>query len=108
MENMTQSEVRTFLNSPPRCAKLATVHRDGRPHVVPVWLILDGETVIFTAGHTSVKVKNILRNECVAICVDADTPPYHYVLLEGRATALDDSFEASRLWTTRIAGRYGV
>jgi PPOX class probable F420-dependent enzyme len=106
MESMTRAEVTAFLSSPPRCAKLATVRRDGRPHVVPVWFILDGDRVIFTAWHTSTKVQNILRDGRVAICVDADDHPYHYVLLEGCATLLDDSPEASRHWTTRIAGRY--
>ena len=106
MENMTKAEYTAFLDAPPRCAKLATVRADGSPHVVPVWFILDGEQLIFTAGHTSVKVKNIVRHGRVAICVDEDTPPFHYVLLEGRAEVLDSSVEAAHEWGARIGGRY--
>jgi PPOX class probable F420-dependent enzyme len=106
MENMSKVEYIAFLSAPARCAKLATVREDGRPHVVPVWFTLDGEHVIFTAGHTSVKVKNILRDGRVAICVDDDSPPFHYVLLEGRAEVLDDSVEAARYWGAIIGGRY--
>jgi PPOX class probable F420-dependent enzyme len=106
MEEMSKAEYIAFLSSPARCAKLATVREDGRPHVVPVWFTLDGEHVIFTAGPTSVKVKNILRDGRVAICVDEDTPPFHYVLLEGRAAVLDSSVEAAHDWGAIIGGRY--
>lgn len=106
MEEMSKAEYLAFLNAPARCGKLATVREDGRPHVVPIWFILDGETLIFTAWHTSVKMKNILRDGRIAICVDHDQPPFHYVLLEGKAELLDASPEASRQWATIIGGRY--
>ena len=106
MDNMSKAEYLAFLSAPARCGKIATVREDGRPHVVPIWFILDGETLVFTAWHTSVKMKNILRDGRVAICVDDDQPPFHYVLLEGRVELLDASPEASRHWATIIGGRY--
>ena len=106
MEKMTQAEYLAFLSDPARCAKLATVCEDGRPHVVPVWFTLHNEEIIFTAGYRSVKVKNILRDGRVAICVDDDAPPFHYVLLEGRAEILNSSVEAARHWGAIIGGRY--
>src|SRR5262245_49665975 len=106
MEKMSKAEYMAFLSSPARCGKLATVREDGRPHVVPVWFMLDGGNLIFTAWHTSVKVKNILRDGRVAICVDEDNPPYHFVMLEGRAEVMASSSEVTRDWATRIAGRY--
>ena len=106
MEKMSKAEYIAFLSAPARCAKLGTICEDGSPHVVPVWFILDGEHVIFTAGPTSVKVKNILRDGRVAICVDEDSPPFHYVLLEGRAEVLDSSVEAAHAWGAIIGGRY--
>jgi PPOX class probable F420-dependent enzyme len=106
METMTKAEYMAFLDAPPRCGKLATVREDGRPHVVPIWFILEGEYLIFTAWHSSVKVENILRDGRVAICIDDDAPPFHYVLIEGRAELMDKSPEASRKWATIIGGRY--
>jgi PPOX class probable F420-dependent enzyme len=106
MEKMTKAEYVAFLTDRARCAKLATVREDGRPHVVPVWFILHNEEIIFTAGHGSVKVKNILRDGRVAICVDEDTPPFHYVLLEGWAEILNASVEAAYHWGKIIGGRY--
>jgi PPOX class probable F420-dependent enzyme len=106
MEKMSKAEYLAFLSDRARCAKLATVREDGRPHVVPVWFTLHNEEIIFTAGYRSVKVKNILRDGRVAICVDDDTPPFHYVLLEGRAELLNSSVEAARHWGAIIGGRY--
>lgn len=106
MEAMTKSEYIAFLSDKARSAKIATVRDDGRPHVVPIWFMLDGEHLIFTAWHTSIKVKNILHDARVAICVDEDAPPYHYVMIEGQATIMDKSGEASHYWAKTIAERY--
>jgi len=106
MEKMSKAEYLAFLSAPARCAKLATVRADGSPHVVPVWFTLDGDHLIFTSGPTSLKVKNILRDGRVAVCVDEDTPPFHYVLLEGQAEVLNPSAEAAHHWGAIIGGRY--
>ena len=37
MERMTTEECMQFLRSPVRTGTLATVRKDGRPQVVPVW-----------------------------------------------------------------------
>ena len=38
------------MNGDTRTAKLDTARRDGRPHVVPVWFVLDGEDLLITTG----------------------------------------------------------
>lgn len=106
MEAMSKEEVQAFLESPARSGNLATVRIDGRPHVVPIWFAPEGDRLIFTAWHTSVKVQNILRDGRVALCIDHDAPPYHYVIVEGRAAVLERSLEAIQYWTRRIAARY--
>ena len=105
MRQMTPDEYRTFLLERPRTAKLATVRPDGRPHVAPVWFDLDGDTIVFTTWHTTVKATNIQRDARVCLCVDDEAPPYSFVIVEGTATLLDDADELRR-WATRIAGRY--
>ena len=88
-----------------RTAKLATVRKDGRPHVTPVWFELDGDTLVFSTWHTSVKALNIRRNGRVCLCVDDEKPPFSYIQIEGTAVMSADS-EALQYWSTRIAGRY--
>jgi PPOX class probable F420-dependent enzyme len=103
---MTPAEAREFLLAlPARTAKLATARVDGRPHVVPVWIDLDGDDVMFTTGADTVKGRAIERDRRVALCVDDERPPFAYVMIEGRAEVQDDP-EELRLWATRIGARY--
>ena len=105
MQSMTPEEYRAFLLERPRTAKLATVRADGRPHVAPVWFDLDGDTLVFTTWHTTVKAANLRRDPRVSLCIDDDTPPFAFVLFEGVATMSEDAGELLR-WATSIAGRY--
>jgi hypothetical protein len=106
MQSMTPDEWRMFLLDGTRTAKLATVRPDGRPHVAPVWFVLDGDHLIFTTGKESVKGKNLLRNPRVMLSVDDERPPFAFVLIEGLASASEPPPEALLPWTTRIAARY--
>ena len=48
--SITRDGWRAFVAHGTRTGKLATVRRDGRPHVVPVWFVLDGDDLVFTTG----------------------------------------------------------
>ncbi len=105
MKKMSPVEAREFLLSGTRTAKLATVRADGRPHVAPIWFLLDGDDLVFNTWHTSVKAKNIRRDGRVSLCVDDETPPFAFVLIEGTAQISDD-LTAVKHWAARIAARY--
>src|SRR3954451_18852097 len=94
-------EERTFLLYGTRTGKVATVRPDGRPHVVPVWFTLDGDTVVFTTWHASVKAINMTDNGYVAICVDDETPPFSFALIEGTAE-LSDDLSTLKEWATKL------
>ncbi|GHH88769.1 PPOX class F420-dependent oxidoreductase [Streptomyces capitiformicae] len=104
-KKMTDKEWRDFVSYGTRTGKLATARADGRPHVTPIWFLLDGDNVVFNTGKSSVKGRNLARDGRVALCVDADIPPYDFVMLEGRAELSEDLDEVRR-WATRIAARY--
>lgn len=105
MEEMSVAERRSFLLYGTRTASLATVRADGRPHVAPIWFDLDGDTVVFTTWHATVKARNIRREPRVSLCVDDGEPPFAFVLIEGTAR-IDERDPDLRYWATRIAGRY--
>jgi len=102
---MLTAEQRAFLMEQVRTAKLATVRKDGRPHVVPIWFDLDGDTLVFTTGQTSIKAANIRRDPRVCLCVDDETPPFAYIMIEGTAIMTADR-DALLHWAARIGGRY--
>ncbi len=98
-------ECRAFLLSGTRTGKLATVRADGRPHVAPVWFGLDGDIIIFTTWHASVKAANMRRDARVCLCVDDDTPPFTYAQIEG-PVQITEELDELKYWATHIAGRY--
>lgn len=107
MQTMTSDEYKRFLTEGTRTGKLATVRKDGRPHVAPIWfdLDLDDATLVFTTWHESVKAANIRRDPRVSICVDEEVPPYAFVVVEGTVTVTEDADERA-YWARRIAARY--
>jgi PPOX class probable F420-dependent enzyme len=102
---MTHDEWQAFVLEGTRTAKLATSRSDGRPHVAPVWFVLDGDDVIFNTGEASVKGRSLRDDPRVALCVDDETPPFSFVVIEGVAEISRD-LEASLQWATAIGGRY--
>ena len=90
MTEMSKAEIGRFLIQGTLTGKLATVKKDGRSHVVPIWFVLDKSNskgkvgdIIFTTGDTSVKANNIQRDNRVSICVDDQIPPFSFVTVFG-------------------------
>ena len=102
---MTEAEYRSFLIDRTRTAILATVRADGRPHVAPIWFDLEGDTLVFTTGESTVKGRNMRRDPRVSLCVDEEEPPFHFVLVEGTAELTADNPDLL-YWATRLGGRY--
>ena len=103
---MSPAETTAFLMDGTRTGKLATVAADGRPHVVPIWFVVDDDgTLVFTCDGSSVKAKALVREQRAAICVDDQAPPYSFVEVQGSVTISYDLDEL-REWATRIGGRY--
>jgi hypothetical protein len=104
---MTDTEVRTFLaGTPVHTGKLATVRADGRPHVAPVWYVVDSDgTIVFNTGESTVKGRNLRRDPRASLCVDDERPPFSFVVVEGHVD-LSDDLDDVRTWATKIGGRY--
>jgi PPOX class probable F420-dependent enzyme len=102
---MTEEEYRSFLLDRARTASLATVRADGRPHVAPIWFDLDGDTIVFTTGESTVKGRNMRRDPRVSLCIDEEKPPFHFVLIEGTAELTTEDPDLL-YWATRLGNRY--
>jgi PPOX class probable F420-dependent enzyme len=102
---MTPHEVRSFLRHGTRTAKVATVTPEGRPHVMPVWFVLDSDDILFTTGARSVKGRNLRRVPRIAIVVDDEQPPYAFVHIRGTAKLTEDPALLKR-FATEIGTRY--
>ena len=115
MTYMSKNETKKFLVRGTFTAKLATVNKDGSPHVVPVWFVLDKrknltarkiEDIVFTTHEDSLKATNIQRDNRVSICVDDQTPQFSFVTIHGTAKLVRQKYNELLKWNTRIAERY--
>jgi PPOX class probable F420-dependent enzyme len=102
---MTDDQRRSFLLDGTRTGILATTRADGSPHAAPVWFTLDGDDVIFTTGADTVKGGNLRRDGRAVIVVDESTPPFDFVMVQGRVELSEDMDELLR-WATVLGGRY--
>ncbi len=53
---------------------VSSINRDGRPHLVPMWFVVDDEGLItFTTYGTSQKVRNLERDPRLTVLIEAGT-----------------------------------
>src|SRR5437868_12165038 len=68
---------------------LTTVRPDNRPHLVPVWFLWDGETILIFSKPDQ-KIRNLRQNPNVVVSLDTAGQGDDIVLIEGRAELLSD------------------
>ena len=66
---------------------LATVRPDGRPHLVPVWFLWDGETILIFSQPNQ-KLRNLRANPHVVLSLDDSDTGEDVVTIEGVAELL--------------------
>ncbi len=80
---------------------MATVRPDGRPHLVPVWFVADGDNWYVCTAPGSVKARNLKRNPQIALALEDGDQPF---IVEGEArpvspsAAVVDRFRAKYDW----------
>lgn len=109
MYHMERDEWLAFVMQGTRTGKVATVRKDGSPHVAPIWFVIDtaadGDHIVFTTGADTVKGYAVKRDPRLSLCVDDDNPPYSFVQLQAEATISEDPDDLLT-WATRLGARY--
>lgn len=94
-----------FLMEAPRTGHVATVRKDGRPHVATIWFTVDGDEVVFVTSSASVKARNLSWKALASFTVDDPQPPFSFVALEG-PVVVERDMAMVRHWARIIAARY--
>ncbi|WP_405559202.1 TIGR03618 family F420-dependent PPOX class oxidoreductase [Streptomyces canus] len=106
--SMSEAELEAFLAKtfPTPLGVIATLRRDGSPHVIPVWFRWDSGAVTIWTTETRVWVRNLLRDPRLAFSVQTFEEPYPAVMMRGDATVAtaDDAATVER--ARAIARRY--
>jgi PPOX class probable F420-dependent enzyme len=87
---------------------LATVNADGRPHVMPVWGVWDGEVLWFSSSPGSRKARNLARDPRATVTTDNTGEP---VVVEGTVDRVSDepsTVTFANLVNTKYATDYSV
>ncbi|HJZ48046.1 MAG TPA: TIGR03667 family PPOX class F420-dependent oxidoreductase [Roseiflexaceae bacterium] len=85
---------------------LSTVRPDGRPHLVPVWFLWDGATILIFSKPAAQKMRNLRHSPQVMLALDTADEGEDVVLLEGRAELLRD--DAPRSTLPEYAAKYAA
>jgi PPOX class probable F420-dependent enzyme len=83
---------------------IATVMPDGSPHVVPVWIDLDGNQILVNTAEGRQKLKNIRHDPRVAIDVLNNDNPYEMVTVRGRV--IEVTRDGADAHIDRLAKKY--
>ena len=103
---MTPEDVRrleAFLK-PSQIVVVATIGRDGMPHLTPNWYYYANETLMISTTKVRVKYRNLMRDNRMSVCIYSEPRAQDYVTLWGGVSIRDDE----SIWTdTRaIVERY--
>lgn len=108
---MTQAEASEWLEKGENCS-LATIDRDGYPHIVAMGYAVDNGDIVMTSFAKAQKVINLRRNARAAIMVESGKA-YHTlkgVMVRGRAEIIEDIdkvLEALNLVSRRVVQASG-
>ena len=107
MSAFTDSEL-AYLANVHLLARIATVGKDGTPHVAPVgWTYNAEHDTIDISGHSlerTKKYRDVLRTGRAAVVIDDVLPPWkpRGVEIRGRAEALDQPASLIRIHPERL------
>jgi PPOX class probable F420-dependent enzyme len=69
---------------------LSTARPGGRPHLVPVWFLWDGRTILIFSKPANQKIRNLRHSPYVMLALDTADEGEDVVLMEGRAELLGE------------------
>ena len=83
---------------------LATIRVDGTPHVTPLWIDHDGNTILVDVRVDRVKAANMRERPAVALSIVDPRNPYRHLDITGRVVSWSD--DGWREHMNALARRY--
>jgi PPOX class probable F420-dependent enzyme len=95
-------EIKAYLAAS-HIAVMATVNRQGHPHLTPNWYRYDGHVLTFITRTDRLKYRHLQRDNHISVCIYDPPAASQYVVISGTATCTDqDIWDEAR----RIIARY--
>jgi len=67
---MSDDEIWKFIESQ-KTIQVATINKDGTPHVMPLWFAIDGGKIVLETFTKSQKVVNLQRDDRITVLLEA-------------------------------------
>jgi len=90
-------EAKTFAN-------VATLMKDGSPHVTQTWVDHEGDIVLINTNEGSQKHRNAVRNPMIALDVCDPTSAYNMAVIRGRVREV--TFDGAEEHIDKMAKKY--
>jgi PPOX class probable F420-dependent enzyme len=105
---MSPGEIQDFLTSG-HTLQVATNGHDGRPHLAPMWYVVEEGKVVFRSFTKSQKIVNLQRDPRLTVLVERGLgyAELQGVMIRGSATLVDDPAYVLRLYG-RLAAKYAM
>jgi PPOX class probable F420-dependent enzyme len=100
---MIDGRVRELLEAPNICF-VATLRKDGTPHVTPTWVDVEDGRIVLNTAEGRVWPRNLRRDPRVTLTVPDRENPYEYVMISGRLA--EDTHEGAFEHIDRMAKKY--
>ena len=105
--SMTADEMVEFLSSGAKILQVATVGKDGAPHLAPMWFVLDDGKIVFRSFTKSQKIVNLKRDPRITVLVEEGDSyeTLQGVMIKGTARLVNDPAYILNLYG-RVGARY--
>jgi PPOX class probable F420-dependent enzyme len=104
--SMTPEEIEAFM-AEQRTLQVATIGKDGFPHVAPMWFVVEDGKFVFRSFTKSQKIVNLRRNPKLTVLIETGEAydELRGLMVKGTARLVDDRAEVLRLYG-RVSMRY--
>jgi PPOX class probable F420-dependent enzyme len=106
--SMSDGEITAFLNEASHL-QVATIGKDGVPHLAPMWFVMDGDSIVFRSFTRSQKIVNLIRDPRLTVLAE-DGEAYSElrgVMITGTARLDDDRAYVLDIYG-RLAAKYTI
>ncbi|GAA2810845.1 PPOX class F420-dependent oxidoreductase [Saccharopolyspora taberi] len=84
-------DLKNYLDESRAFPTVATLLPDGHPHLTVVWIMRDGEDLLFSTTTDRQQGRNLARDPRVTVMINPAEDPYKYAAVRGIATVTPDT-----------------
>jgi PPOX class probable F420-dependent enzyme len=90
---MNEPEIQDFLFSGAKVLEVATLGKDGSPHLAPMWFVMDDDKIVFRSFSKSQKIVNLMRDPRLTVLVETGDAyaDLQGVMIKGTARLVTDA-----------------